>query len=179
MTDNIIHVTADGTLRYRHLHMRCALGKAGVTHDKQEGDLKTPLGRYALHDVYYRQDRTALTGVTLPSIPITDTMGWCDDPTHPEYNRLVTLPFTASHEHLWRKDHRYDLLIPIGYNDNPPVPGKGSAIFLHLATRDYEGTEGCVAISRPDMERLLKHIDAETVIDITEESTGQHEQDSL
>ena len=161
---NIITVTSDGWLSYHDDRIRCALGKNGVTDDKREGDSKTPLGQYPLRELYYRPDRlAALTSPFTPQ-PITQTIGWCDDPTHISYNLPVALPFSASHETLWREDDRYNIIIPMGYNDAPPIAGKGSAIFFHIASEHYEGTEGCVAISQHDMIILLDKIDAHTEI---------------
>ncbi len=167
MNHNTITITADNILRFQHLTLRCALGKAGVTHDKREGDGKTPLGLFPLRELLYRPDRITRPATDLTVTAITAQMGWCDDSTHPHYNTHVTLPFPASHETLWREDHRYDLIIPLGYNDAPPIAGKGSAIFFHLAAEDYAGTEGCVAIARADMERLLPYITTNTMMLIT------------
>ena len=69
----------------------------------------------------------------LPLRAIRKDDGWCDAPDDPNYNRLVKLPYPASAETMWREDHLYDLVAVLGYNDDPVVPGKGSAIFLHLA----------------------------------------------
>ena len=59
---------------------------------------------------------------------------------------------------MWRKDHLYDVVIELGYNDNPPIPKQGSAIFLHIAAENYAPTDGCIAISLADMRRLLAHL---------------------
>ena len=56
---------------------------------------------------------------------------------------------------LWREDGLYDLVVILGYNDDPPVAGRGSAIFLHVARPDYAPTQGCVALARPDLEAVL------------------------
>ncbi len=104
----------------------------------------------------------------LPVMALKPTDGWCDDPSSPHYNQLVTLPFEAGHEKLWRDDHVYDLIGVLGYNDDPVVPGKGSAIFLHLAREHYEGTEGCVALSRPHLLKLLQEAESESYICITD-----------
>jgi L,D-peptidoglycan transpeptidase YkuD (ErfK/YbiS/YcfS/YnhG family) len=147
---------------------RCAIGKTGATKDKREGDGKTPLGVFPLREVFYRPDR-----VTLPPLhpsfkvtAITPDMGWCDDASHPSYNLPVTLPFPASHETLWREDGRYDIIVPLGYNDSPVVAGKGSAIFFHLASADYQSTEGCVAISHADMLSVLPRLQAGMLMEI-------------
>ncbi len=90
--------------------------------------------------------------------------GWCDEPGDPAYNRLVTRPYPARHETLWREDALYDLVLAIGHNDDPVVPGKGSAVFLHLAHPDYRPTDGCIAFVRVDFVRLLGALDRNTHI---------------
>lgn len=148
-----------GTLRCGHRVYPCAIGKAGVTSAKREGDHMTPLGSYALRRLWYRPDMFAPAPETgLPLRPIAQSDGWCDDPASGQYNRSVNLPFSGSHEKLWRDDHVYDLVVEIGYNDDPPVSGLGSAIFLHLARPDWSGTEGCVALARDDLLEVLKAV---------------------
>ena len=87
--------------------------------------------------------------------PLTAADGWCDDPTHPAYNRLVSLPINASAEALWRDDSFYDIIGVLGWNDDPVQPAKGSAIFLHLARPGFPPTEGCIALDRDDLIRVL------------------------
>jgi len=153
-----ILVSADGILTYRGLRFRCALGKGGVRPeaDKREGDGATPLGRYPVRQIFYRPDRLDALVTALPVQALTPQDGWCDDPADPAYNRFVNLPFAASHEKLWREDHVYDVIVVLGHNDDPPVPGLGSAIFMHVARADYSGTEGCVALALPDLLALLQ-----------------------
>ena len=86
---------------------------------------------------------------------MTPEDGWCDDPQDPAYNRHVRLPYPASAERLWRDDGVYDIVVVLGHNDDPPVPGLGSAIFLHLCRPGFPPTEGCIAIERPELEDLL------------------------
>lgn len=74
---------------------------------------------------------------------------------------------SPGHERLWRNDNLYDLVVPLGYNDAPAAPGKGSAIFLHVAGKNYEPTEGCVALALPDLTALLRECDADTVVEIS------------
>jgi L,D-peptidoglycan transpeptidase YkuD (ErfK/YbiS/YcfS/YnhG family) len=81
--------------------------------------------------------------------------GWCDDPAYPDYNRPVRLPISASAEALWREDAVYDIIAVLGWNDDPVQPGRGSAIFLHVAQPDYAPTEGCVALAPDDLRRVL------------------------
>lgn len=153
--DMDILVYKDGLLVFGGRVFRCALGRSGITPDKCEGDGATPMGRFALREVLYRPDRQDVPGTNLPTRPISPDEGWSDDPTDPDYNRAITLPYPKSHERLWREDSLYDLIIPLGYNDDPPVPGKGSAIFMHVASPDYGPTEGCVALEYNDLACLL------------------------
>ena len=93
-------------------------------------------------------------------------MGWCNDIDNPKkYNRLITINNKVSHEKLFRKDHKYDLLIPIKYNFKKKIVGKGSCIFLHL-TRNYMPTAGCIALSEKDFLILLKLINNNSKIKI-------------
>lgn len=125
----------------------------------------TPVGSFPLRRLWYRPDIFAAAPETgLPARAIAPADGWCDDPAHRHYNRPVTLPFAASHEKLWRDDSVYDLVVEIGYNDDPPIAGRGSAIFLHLARPDWSGTEGCVALTREDMLAVLKVLGSDSRI---------------
>ena len=150
-----ITVTAAGRLDCGGQMYRCALGRAGIVSDKVEGDGGTPAGAYPLRRVLYRPDRLEIPATGLPVERATPDQGWCDDPAHADYNRQVLLPFSASHEALWREDAVYDVIVILGHNDSPPVPGKGSAIFMHVARQDYGPTEGCVALALTDLLEVL------------------------
>ena len=65
---------------------------------------------------------------------------------------------------MYRKDHKYDYIISISHNEKK-VPGKGSAVFIHL-TNDYTPTAGCIALKRKDFEIFLKLINEKTKIKI-------------
>ncbi len=163
------------TIHYRCGHLygygwdaRCAVGKAGLIEAdaKREGDHKTPIGQWPIRELWYRADRVTLPEVPLPARIIQPDDGWCDAPEDTKYNQHVKHPYPASAEKLWREDHVYDLLLVLGYNDNPPVVGRGSAIFFHLAHPDYRGTEGCLAIAKEDMLRLLPRLQVGCKVDI-------------
>jgi L,D-peptidoglycan transpeptidase YkuD (ErfK/YbiS/YcfS/YnhG family) len=140
---------------------RCALGRSGIRIDKREGDGATPAGGFALRRVLYRPDRLASAPSSgLPVGPISPDDGWCDDPASPLYNRQVKLPFAPSHEELWRGDGLYDLIVVVGYNDDPVTPGLGSAIFLHIAREGYAPTAGCLAFSRRDLLEIVGKLEA-------------------
>ena len=154
-----------GCLTFQGRDYPCALGKAGLTAEKREGDHKTPMGRFCLRGLLYRPDRFAAPPRTaLPVRSLTPHDGWCDAPEDVNYNRPVTLPYPASAETLWRDDGLYDLIVPLGYNDDPPVPGLGSAIFLHIARPGFSGTEGCVALARDHLIELLAGLSPTTVM---------------
>jgi L,D-peptidoglycan transpeptidase YkuD (ErfK/YbiS/YcfS/YnhG family) len=155
-----------GFLSWPGGRMRAALGKGGLSHAKREGDGATPIGVFSLRNLLYRADRMARPRTGLAVSIIDPRSGWSDDPRDALYNRPVTLPHPYGHERLWREDGVYDLIVPLGYNDNPPVPGWGSAIFLHCARPDYSPTEGCVAIAFSDLLTILVGCGPETWIDI-------------
>ncbi len=155
-----------GRLTAGWLTLTCALGKGGVSAAKREGDGATPRGVFRLRRVWIRRDRCGPAPLALPRRWTRPADGWCDDPRHRRYNRPVALPLTASHEKMWRDDHLYDMVIEIGWNDRPAVRGRGSAIFMHLARPGYAPTEGCVALARRDMLRLLPRLGPRTRIDI-------------
>jgi L,D-peptidoglycan transpeptidase YkuD (ErfK/YbiS/YcfS/YnhG family) len=144
----------------------CAVGKNGFAADKKEGDGCTPTGLFALRECWHRVDRLPAPQTLLHRRAILENDGWCDAPGAVEYNRHIKLPFTASHEKLWREDHVYDLIIPLGYNDNPIIPGKGSAIFMHIAKPDYSGTEGCIALYPSDLLEILSLCQRDTLMHI-------------
>ncbi len=134
---------------------RAACGRGGVRQDKREGDGASPAGTFPLLAGYYRADRREAPPTSLAMVPLRPTDCWVDDPSDPDYNRLASLPYPGHHETMWRADALYDLVILIGYNTGPPVPGRGSAIFLHVATPDFAPTAGCIAIDGDVLAGLL------------------------
>lgn len=150
-----IAVSAEGWLTWGGNRVRCALGRSGVGAATREGDGATPVGAWPLRRVLYRPDRIGPPPTRLPCGALAPDDGWCDDPAHPQYNRPVRLPHPASCERMWRDDELYDVVVVLGHNDDPPVPGSGSAIFLHVAKPGWPPTEGCVALALPDLLALL------------------------
>lgn len=148
-------VTSDGRLLFQGREMRAALGRGGVSARKQEGDGATPAGLLVLRRVLYRADRVDIPRTGVPREPLAPGDGWCDDPGHADYNRFVRLPHPGRHEELWREDAVYDLIGVLGWNDAPVRRGEGSAIFLHVARRDFSPTEGCVALPLAELQEVL------------------------
>lgn len=149
-----------GQAHYGDAVFRCALGRSGILTDKAEGDGGTPAGSFAPRRVLFRRDRLKLVETPLPHRALALDDGWCDDPEDWNYNRPVSLPYRARHEKMWREDHLYDIVVVIGHNDDPVLPGKGSAVFLHLAHDDYRPTEGCIAFKAGDLIRILASLSA-------------------
>jgi len=166
-----ILVTADGPLAWRRpdgttRRVRCAIGRGGVGVKSREGDGITPLGKFPLRRVFFRPDRLQPPATGLRVVALQENQGWCDDPGDSAYNTLVVLPCPGRHERMWRDDDRYDIVIETGFNDDPVMAGRGSAIFVHIAPPDYRPTEGCVALARPDLLDLLADCDAASSIEI-------------
>src|SRR5437868_10668432 len=146
---------AAGRLTWPGGETRAVCGRGGVRADKREGDGASPEGTFPLLYGFYRPDRIARPASGLAMTALQPNHGWVDDPADPNYNRLVTLPYAASHEEMWLADGLYDLVVVIGYNTDPVVPGRGSAIFLHVARPDFSPTAGCIAIARDALAALL------------------------
>jgi L,D-peptidoglycan transpeptidase YkuD (ErfK/YbiS/YcfS/YnhG family) len=151
-------------LAFGHEVRPAAIGRAGIRALKREGDGGTPLGRFPVRQIYYRADRVARPRTQLPARAIRDDDYWCDDPADRNYNRLGKLSSRRSKEGLKRADHLYDLVLVLGYNDRPRIKGKGSAIFIHLARPGFTPTDGCIALSRPDLVRLVAHLHPRSMI---------------
>lgn len=152
---SVATIGPDAILHHEGHRFRAALGSGGISAAKQEGDGATPAGLLPLRRVLYRADRLPRPRAAVPVSLLAPHDGWCDDPAATEYNRPVRLPFDARHEALWRPDDLYDVIGILGWNDAPVERRRGSAIFLHLARPDYAPTEGCIALSRPDLQAVL------------------------
>jgi len=162
----IIYLKNKQTLQIDDFNFKCCIGKKGVTFKKREGDQKTPRGIFKIENLYYRKDRIKKPKTPLKCVEIKKNMGWCDDINfEKKYNKLFKIDNKTKHEKLRRKDHKYDLLIPIKYNFLKPIKNLGSCIFIHL-TKDYKPTAGCIALKEKDFLIMLKLIDRNTKIKI-------------
>lgn len=155
-------------LQFGPMDVACAIGRSGVcdASAKREGDGCTPLGRWPVRGILLRRPRLALN--ILPQIAWRWTRqndGWSDGVGDPAYNRPVQLPHGHSAETLQREDEAYDVIVVLGHNDAPPMPGAGSAIFFHCWV-EARPTEGCVAIAKTDMLAILLMLKPGTIMDI-------------
>ena len=162
----MIIVKKSGYLKYKNFKFRCALGKNGVKKKLKEGDFITPKGKYKLIKIYYRPDRIKKINSPLKKVRIKKNMGWCDDVNSKYYNKQIKINDKISHERLYRKDSLYDILVVLNYNLNPIIRGKGSAIFLHVAKKNYSKTQGCIALKRNELLNLVSKIKKNTQIRI-------------
>jgi L,D-peptidoglycan transpeptidase YkuD (ErfK/YbiS/YcfS/YnhG family) len=155
-----------GRIVIGHRSIPCLIGRNGLAALKSEGDGKSPRGTFSLVQLLLRRDRWPRVQTHLPQRGLTRQDGWCDAPGHPLYNRKVRLPFAASHEVLWRVDSAYDALVILGYNTHPRRQGAGSAIFLHIAALGSTGTQGCIAVARGDMRKVLAVCNRSTTVSL-------------
>ena len=153
-------------LTYDQYKVKCSVGKRGIGSKKKEGDLITPIGQYKIKYILYRKDRIKKIQSKLRKITIKKNMGWCNDPKSKKYNKLVNLPFNYSCEQLFKKENVYDIILVLNYNMNPVKKGKGSAIFIHVAKKYYKRTQGCVAVKKSDLLKILKEIKINTKVKI-------------
>jgi L,D-peptidoglycan transpeptidase YkuD (ErfK/YbiS/YcfS/YnhG family) len=162
----MIIVKKSGYLNYKNFKFQCALGRNGIGQKKKEGDLVTPEGKYKLIKIYYRPDRIRKINSPLKKIKIKKNMGWCDDINSKYYNKQIKINKKISHEKLYRKDNVYDILVVLNYNLNPIIKGKGSAIFMHIAKKNYSKTQGCIALKKSELLNLVSKIKKNTQIKI-------------
>ena len=146
---------------------KCAVGKRGIGFKQKEGDFITPKGKYKIKYILYRKDRIKKLKTKIRRIVIKKNMGWCNDPKSKQYNKLIKLPYTYSFEKRYRKENIYDIILVLNYNMKPIVKKKGSAIFIHIARRNYEKTEGCVAVKKFDLLKILSELNNKTEVKIS------------
>lgn len=147
-----------GVLLAAGLTLPCALGRSGRRPLKQEGDGATPMGIFQLESVRYRPDRGPRPKTGLPVKQIGPSDGWCDAAADRNYNRPIRHPYPASAERMWRPDDLYDVVVVLDCNRRPRIRNRGSAIFMHVARPGFTPTEGCIALRRPDLLRLLARL---------------------
>ena len=153
-------------LTYKNYKVKCSVGKRGIGYKKKEGDLITPKGRYKIKYILYRKDRVKKIRSKIKKIAIKKNMGWCDDPKSKNYNKLIKLPSSFSYEKLYKKENIYDIILVLNYNMSPIIKNKGSAIFIHVAKKNYKKTEGCVALKKIHLLKIIKILKNNTKVKI-------------
>ena len=153
-------------ITFNNYKAKCAIGKRGIGNKKKEGDLITPKGIYRVKYVLYRKDRVKKIKTKLKKVIIKKNMGWCDDVRSNNYNKLIKLPFNYSHEKLYKKENIYDIILVLNYNMNHIIKNKGSAIFIHVSKKNYKKTEGCIALKKIHLIKILKELKNNTAVKI-------------
>ena len=153
-------------LTYNKLKVKCAIGKKGIGYKRKEGDLITPTGQFNIKYILYRKDRVKVFTKLKKKI-IKKNMGWCNDPRSDHYNKLIKLPSAYKYEDLFKNENIYDIILVLNYNMKPVKKNKGSAIFIHVAKNNFKKTEGCVAIKKTSLLKLLKKITPKTRVKIS------------
>ena len=153
-------------LTYKNYKAKCVIGKRGIGYKRKEGDLITPKGEYRIKHILYRKDRVKKIQSKIKKTTIKKNMGWCNDSKSNNYNKLIKLPSSYNYEKLYKKDNTYDIIVVLDYNMNPIIKNKGSAIFIHIARRNYRKTEGCIALKKNDLLQILKKIKKNTKVKI-------------
>ena len=149
-----------------HYKIKCSIGKRGIKIKKKEGDKITPKGKFKIKSIFYRNDRIFNLKSSIKIFKIQKNMGWCDDPKSKKYNKLIRFPFKFRAENLYKKDNTYDIILVLSYNSDPVIKNKGSAIFLHIAKKNHKDTNGCVAVYKTSLKKIIKIIDRKTIIKI-------------
>ncbi len=139
--------------RFLNRNFPCAIGRGGIGAKRREGDAITPAGVHRIESVLRRGPAPA--AACLPQRRIGPFDGWSDDPADPAYNGPIRRPCPTSHEAIFRPDHLYDLVAVLDWNRAPVVPGRGSAIFLHVWRRPRHPTAGCIAFAPRDLAFIL------------------------
>ena len=151
---------------YSNYKAKCAVGKRGISIKKKEGDFITPKGTFKIREIFYRKDRVQNLITRIKKTVIRKNMGWCDDPRSKKYNKLIYFPFKHSAEKLYRRENIYDIILVLNFNMNPVKKNKGSAIFIHVAKKSFQPTQGCIALNKFELIKLVKSIKVNTIVKI-------------
>ena len=162
-----MHITIKNKfLFFKDYKIKCAVGKRGISIKKKEGDFITPKGTFKIREIFYRKDRVQNLITRIKKTVIRKNMGWCDDPKSSKYNKLIYFPFKYRAEKLYRSVNIYDIILVLNFNMNPVKKNKGSAIFIHVAKKSFQPTQGCIALNKFELIKLVKSIKVNTIVKI-------------
>ena len=153
-------------LTYKNYKVKCSIGKRGIGYKKKEGDLITPKGKIKIKFILYRKDRVKNIQTKIRKIVIRKNIGWCDDSNSKDYNKIIKLPTTYSFERLYKKENIYDIILVLDYNMRPVIKNKGSAIFIHVAKKNYKKTAGCIALKKNHLLKIIEELKNNTKVKI-------------
>jgi len=140
---------------------------------------RTPVGVFTLTEAFGTE---ANPGTRLPYRRVGSSDWWVSDVNSAKYNTFqqctpgARCGFDQSRSEQLGTIDLYDHAVVIDYNRTPVVKGAGSAFFLHVT--GFEPTQGCVSITEPSLERLLRWLnpDKSPVISI---GVGRQAYDAL
>lgn len=158
--------TSYGSIQTTRLNFPCLIGHGGIGHKTREGDGVTPVGCWKLSYFLFRPDKVRKPRSFLPGFPITRLDSWCDLNPSRQYNQPLALILPDTSEALWRSDNLYDIIIIIDHNTQPSVSGQGSAIFIHLQGTANNYTQGCIALQKAHLLKILDQCSSQTKIRI-------------
>lgn len=162
-----MHITIKNKyLIFQNYKVKCSIGKRGIGIKKKEGDLITPKGTFKIKQILYRADRIKLYSTKIKKKVISKNLGWCDDQSSKSYNKLIKYPFKFRSEKLYRSDNIYDIILVLNYNMNPVKRGKGSAIFIHVAKKNFSSTKGCIGIKKKILKKITQSVNNKTLVKI-------------
>ncbi|HEX5726341.1 MAG TPA: L,D-transpeptidase family protein, partial [Longimicrobiaceae bacterium] len=131
---------------------------------KREGDGRAPAGVFRLSSAFGYAGPVSVPWIRMPYVQADESVECVDDVRSRHYNRRVdrdTIPAPdwTSHEELRRPDELYRLGVWVDHNSDPPSPGGGSCIFLHIWAGPAVATSGCTAFRAADVEAVLRWLD--------------------
>ncbi|OPY74289.1 MAG: hypothetical protein A4E64_02376 [Syntrophorhabdus sp. PtaU1.Bin058] len=130
---------------------------------KEEGDGKAPAGIFPLSFAFGYAPPDAARWIHLPYRHVTPSLQCVDDVDSEFYNQVIDTSHTpirwGSHEEMLRKDGLYKMGIFVGHNVHPPIPGRGSCIFIHIRRAQSQGTAGCTAMAESYLQAILRWLD--------------------
>ena len=153
-------------LTYNNYKVKCSIGKRGIGYKKKEGDLITPKGKFKIKFILYRKDRVKNIQTKIRKIVIRKNIGWCDDSNSKDYNKIIKLPTTYSFERPYKKENIYNIILVLDYNMRPVIKNKGSAIFIHVAKKNYKKTAGCIALKKNHLLKIIEELKNNTKVKI-------------
>lgn len=133
--------------------MRGHVGRNGVAAAgaKREGDGRTPSGTYLLGRGF---GQSGNPGVRFRWTVVDGSDVWVDDAKSSLYNTWQRTPANGRWTSAEKLLQRYYALAQVIDYNTAGVPGRGSAMFLHL---DHaSGTAGCITLQRADLLAVFR-----------------------
>ncbi len=132
---------------------------------KVENDGRSPAGIFRIGTIY-TYDRALPAGSDYPFHTVTAADAWIDDVSHAQYNRHVIVdpknpPPWYVKQRMRLGDFAYRWLVELRHNSDPPVPGNGSAIFLHLRRAPHKPSVGCTVMAEAELTALMRWLRAD------------------